>query len=99
MCLRQPRCIYSVCEPLTKNKENRGRSRVIKECIIRYIKNIEHQIWTKLQISEIRMAILVIFVGSIVSLECIRSISNFFDVLCTPWVFTVDVSLMEKPGC
>ena len=78
MRLRQPRCIYSVCEPLTKNKENRGRSRVIKECIIKYIKNTDHQIWTKLQISEIRIAILFIFVSGIVLLECIMAISIFF---------------------
>ena len=44
------------------------------------------------------MAILRFFPGYIVLLEFISAIINF-DVLCTFWVFTVDVPLTEHPGC
>ena len=44
------------------------------------------------------MAILALSPGNIALLECI-SVAIAFYVLCTPWVFTIDVPLIEKPGC
>ena len=44
------------------------------------------------------MAILGLFSNDIVLLGCISAIIDF-DVLCTLWVFKVDVLLMEKPHC
>ena len=44
------------------------------------------------------MAILGLLTGNIVLLGRISAIDGF-DVLCTPWVFTVDVLLMKIPGC
>lgn len=54
--------------------------------------------WADLQFSEAKMAILGLFPGNIVLLGCISVIIEF-DVLCILWVFTLDVPLMEKPGC
>ena len=44
------------------------------------------------------MAILSLFPGNLVLLRCISTTVDF-DVFCTLWVFTVNVPVMEKPGC
>lgn len=44
------------------------------------------------------MAILGVFRSNIVLMESITTITDF-DVLCSLWLFTVDVLLMEEPGC
>ena len=44
------------------------------------------------------MAILSLFPGNLVLLRCISTTADF-DVFRTLWVFTVNVPLMEKPGC
>ena len=43
----------------------RGKSRVLKECIIKWVKNVDYQIWEKSQISEAKIAILDLFPGNI----------------------------------
>ena len=44
------------------------------------------------------MATLGLFTGDVVLVRFISAITDF-DVLCTLWVFTVDVSLIKKPSC
>ena len=41
----------------------RGGFRVLKECIIKQLENVDYQIWANLQISEAKMAILGFFSG------------------------------------
>lgn len=50
-----------------------------------------------LQISEVIMDILDLFLGVTVLLGCIP-VTIDFDALCTLWVFTVNVAVREKPG-
>lgn len=51
-----------------------------------------------MHISEAKMTTLGLFLGNLVWLGCSSAIIEF-DVLCTLWVFMVDVQLWEKPGC
>ena len=51
-----------------------------------------------LHILEAKIAIFVLFPGIIILLRCISAIIDF-DVLCTLWVFIVDLPLMGKLGC
>ena len=59
-----------------------GGSRVLKECIIKKDKRVDHQVWTTFQISESKMAKLGLFPSNVLLLECISAIIDF-DVLCT----------------
>ena len=54
--------------------------------------------WVHLQIPEAKVAILGHFQGNIVLFGCISTIIEL-DVLCTLWVFTIDVPLLQKPNC
>ena len=65
---------------------NRGESRVLKECIMKQVENVGHQLWVNLQISKAKMTITGCIPGNIVLLVCISAIIAF-DVLCTLSIF------------
>ena len=71
---------------------SRGWSRVSNDCMMKYVKNVDHQI------SEAKSAIVGVFLGNVALLGWISTIIDFV-VLCTPCVYMVNVPLVEKPDC